>query len=240
MTLYVVATPIGNLADITLRALHILKEADGIVAEDTRQTQKLLQHYNIAKPLYSFFEPKEEEKLPALLQKLQSGQDLALVTDAGTPSIADPGFRLVRACVAAGIDVVPIPGACAALCALTASGLPTDHFFFIGYLPEKPGKRSKAIVGLKKIPHTLVIYLSKWKGAKQAEELADILGDRSCCLARELTKIHEEFWRGTLAELAKRLRGEKLKGEMTLVVEGSSLRLASIVRKTPSPSRGTC
>ncbi|MBI4124798.1 MAG: 16S rRNA (cytidine(1402)-2'-O)-methyltransferase [Deltaproteobacteria bacterium] len=218
--LYVVATPIGNLEDITLRALHVLKEVDAIVAEDTRHTQKLLQHYNIVKPLLSFFEPKEEEKLPGILESLKGGKNLALVTDAGTPTVSDPGFRLVRACVEAGIPVVPIPGASAALCALVASGLPTDRFFFAGYLPEKPGKRKKTMEDLKKLPHTLILYLSKWKASKQTEELAQILGDRRACLARELTKLHEEFWRGTLPELAKRLRQQKLRGEMTLVVEG--------------------
>lgn len=218
--MYVVATPIGNLEDITLRALHVLKEVDAVVAEDTRHTQTLLQHYNIAKPMLSFFEPREEEKLPEILEQLKTGKKLALVTDAGTPSVSDPGFRLVRACVEAGVNVVPVPGASAFLCALTASGFPTDHFFFAGYLPEKPGKRGQAMKDLKKIPHTVILYLSKWKAAKQTEELARILGERRVCLAREMTKLHEEFWRGTLPQLARRLRTEKLKGEMTLVIEG--------------------
>lgn len=218
MSLYVIATPIGNLEDITLRALHILKEVDLIVAEDTRQTLKLLQYYVIHKPLLSFFEPKEEEQLPNILAQLRAGKKLALVTDAGTPSISDPGFRLVRACIAEGIAVVPIPGACAAVCALQASGLPTDHFHFVGYLPEKPGKRQKYLATLAKFPHTLIIYLSRWKAKTQVQEMAKIFGERNVCLAREMTKIYEEFWRGSLKDLEKRLTKEKLKGEMTLVV----------------------
>lgn len=220
MSLYVIATPIGNLEDITLRALHTLKAVDGIVAEDTRHTQKLLSHFAIQKPLFSFYEPKEKGQLPGILQKLKEGKNLALVTDAGTPSISDPGFRLVRACVEAGISVAPIPGPCALICALQASGLPTDHFFFVGYLPEKPGKRNSYLVFLKNFPHTLIVYLSPWKAKRQTQELAKIFGDRQVCLAREMTKIYEEFWRGSLKDLAKRLTDEKLKGEITLVVEG--------------------
>lgn len=220
MTLYIVATPIGNLEDITLRALHILKEVDGIVAEDTRHTQKLLFHFAIQKPLYSFFEPKEEEKLPILIAKLKEGKNLALVTDAGTPAISDPGFRLVRSAVQEGISVVPIPGACAAVCALQAAGLPTDHFFFVGYLPEKPGKRKKTIQDLKHLEHTLIIYLSPWKAMAQVKELEEGMGERSVCLAREMTKLHEEFWRGSLEELVKKFAKTKPKGEMTLVIAG--------------------
>lgn len=219
--LYVVATPIGNLEDITLRALHTLKAVDAIVAEDTRHTQKLLTHYQIHKPLFSFFEPKEKEQLPFLLEKLTRGGKLALVTDAGTPGISDPGFRLVRATVAANIPIVPIPGACAAICALQASGLPTDHFFFVGYLPEKPGKRKTYIASLKNFPQTLIIYLSPWKAKTQVQELAKIFGERPVCLAREMTKIYEEFWRGSLKDLEKRLTKEKLKGEMTLICSGT-------------------
>lgn len=218
--LYIVATPIGNLDDITLRALHVLKEADGIVAEDTRRTQNLLRHFNIQKPLYSFFEPKEEAKLPRLLALLHDGKKLALVTDAGTPGISDPGFRLVRAALDGGIEVTPIPGACAAICALQASGLPTDHFFFAGYLAEKPGKRQKEITAMEKLPHTLILYLSPWKALRQVQELAEAMGERPACLAREMTKIHEEFWRGTLQDLPKWLKGKGPKGELTLVIGG--------------------
>lgn len=218
--LYVVATPIGNLEDITLRALHILKEVDGIIAEDTRQTQKLLNHFTIQKPLFSFYEPKEAMQLPLILEKIREGKKLALVTDAGTPAISDPGFRLVRAVIAENILVIPIPGPCAAICALQASGLPTDHFFFAGYLPEKPGKRIKAIRELAKLEQTLILYLSPWKAIKQVQELGSLMGERKVCLAREMTKIYEEFWRGTLDDLSKKFAKGKPKGEMTLVIEG--------------------
>lgn len=221
MKLYVVATPIGNLEDITLRALRVLKEADLIVAEDTRHTQNLLHHFEIQKKILSFFEPKEEKQLPILIGELKAGKTLALVTDAGTPAISDPGFRLVRAAIAEGVEVVPIPGPCAAITALQAAGLPTDHFFFAGFLPEKPGKREKAIEGMKALPHTLVIYLSRWKALRQVEELAGIFGDRKICLAREMTKIHEEFWRGSLPALVQHLQAHPPKGELTLVVEGA-------------------
>lgn len=222
MKLYVVATPIGNLEDITLRALRVLKEADLIVAEDTRHTQQLLQHFEIQKKLLSFHEPKEEKQLPILIGELKAGKTLALVTDAGTPAISDPGFRLVRAAIAEGIGVIPIPGPCAAVTALQAAGLPTDHFFFAGFLPEKPGKRQKEIEEMKELPHTLVIYLSRWKAARQVQELAKILGDRNVCLAREMTKIHEEFWRGSLLKLVEHLQNHPPKGELTLVIQGAS------------------
>lgn len=220
MTLYLVATPIGNLEDITLRAVRVLKEADLIVAEDTRHSQKLLAHYQIQKPLISFHEPKEEKQLPLLLKELKSGKHCALVSDAGTPAISDPGFRLVRACVEEKIPVVPIPGPCAAIAALAASGLPTDHFLFIGFLPEKEGRRKNYLEGLQNFPHTLIFYLSKWKSAKQVSELAQILGERDVCLAREMTKIYEEFWRGNLSGLVDLLNQKPPKGELTLIVGG--------------------
>lgn len=216
--LYIVATPIGNLEDITLRALRVLKEACLVVAEDTRHTQKLLNHYGIHVPLTSFFEHKEETKLQPLLQKLEEGKNLALVTDAGTPGISDPGFRLMRAAVEKGIAVIPIPGACAAITALQGAGLPTDHFLFVGFLPEKPGKRQKYIEGLRDFPHTIVVYLSPWKAVRQLQELAEILGPRPVCLARELTKVHEEFRRGDLVTLAGMAAQKSPKGEMTLVI----------------------
>ena len=221
MTLYIVATPIGNLKDITLRALDVLKSVDGIIAEDTRHTKKMLDSFQITKPLFSFFEGKEEEKTPHLLSKLEAGQHLALVTDAGTPGVSDPGFRLVRAAIEKNISIVPIPGPSASICALQASGLPTDSFFFVGFLPEKGGKRATKLEELRQVPATLILYLSPWKAAKQTAELFKILGDRSVCMARELTKLHEELWRGTLSELAEHLAKKKPKGEITLVVGGS-------------------
>lgn len=218
--LYIVATPIGNLEDITFRALRILKEVETIVAEDTRHTRKLLTHYDIHTPLISFFEHKEESKLEPILAKLKEGKNLALVSDAGTPSISDPGFRLVRAAIKAGVTVIPIPGPCAAIAGLGASGLPTDHFFFVGFLPEKPGKRKKQIEYLAGLPHTLVLYLSVWKAQKQLEELSEIFGERECCMARELTKLHEELWRGSVQTLSEKIAENPPKGEMTLIIAG--------------------
>lgn len=218
--LYVVATPIGNLEDITLRALRVLKEVNLVVAEDTRHTRKLLQHFDIHTPLESFFEHKEESKLKPILNKLKNGTNVALVSDAGTPGISDPGFRLVRAAIQEGIAVIPIPGACAAITALQAAGLPTDHFFFVGFLPEKPGKRKKYLETLSILPHTLILYLSPWKAQKQLQELALTFGERQVCMGRELTKLYEEFWRGTLPELITHLEKKPPKGEITLVVAG--------------------
>lgn len=220
MALYIVATPIGNLEDITLRALRVLKEVGLVVAEDTRHTRKLLRHFDIHTPLESFFEHKEEAKLRPIVNKLKNGANVALVSDAGTPGVSDPGFRLVRAAIREGIAVIPIPGACAAVTALQASGLPTDHFFFVGFLPEKPGKRKKHIEALAALPHTLILYLSPWKAPKQVPELAAIFGERAVCMGRELTKLHEEFWRGSLPELAAYFMKKPPKGEITLVIAG--------------------
>lgn len=218
MILYIVATPIGNLEDISFRALRVLKEVDLILAEDTRHTRKLLTHFQIPKIPISFFESKEEKKIPFLISQLKEGKSMALVTDAGTPAISDPGFRLVRRALEAGIKVIPLPGPCAAICAMQASGLPSDHFLFAGFLPEKEGKRKKTIQSLKEFPHTFIIYLSPWKAKKQLAELAEILGSRPVCLGREMTKLHEEFWRGDLLDLAKAFNERIFKGEMTLVV----------------------
>lgn len=218
MTLYVVATPIGNLEDISRRAVRVLGEVDRIACEDTRQTRKLLTHLGLVKPLTSFFEKNEAVKTPWLTERLQMGESIALVTDAGTPAISDPGYRLVRAAVAAGVSVVPIPGPCAAVAALQASGLPTDRFLFAGFLPEKPGKREKTLEAYAPLPFTLVFYLSKWKALKQSEMMLKILGDRPVCLARELTKKFETFWRGSLEDLVSFLKAHPPKGELTLLV----------------------
>lgn len=218
MILYIVATPIGNLEDVSLRALRVLKEVDLILAEDTRHTRKLLAHFQIPKIPISFFESKEEKKIPSLIAKLKEGKSMALVTDAGTPTISDPGFRLIRKSLEEGIQVIPLPGPCAAICALQASGLPSDHFLFVGFLPEKEGKRKKQIQSLKEFPYTLIIYLSPWKGKKHVADLAEILGARTVCLGREMTKLHEEFWRGDLLALVKEFDQREFKGEMTLVI----------------------
>jgi len=218
--LYIIATPIGNLKDITLRALEVLKEVDLIVAEDTRHTLKLLQQYQIRKELFSYYEQVEQAKLPILMGYLKEGKRIALVTDAGTPTVSDPGFRWVREAAREGFQIISIPGPSAAIAALSVSGLPTDRFEFLGFLPEKPGKRKQALAGLSKAGHTLIFYLSKWKFQKNLEEMIEVFGDRPCFMARELTKLHEECWRGSLSNLLLEWKGREPKGEITLIVGG--------------------
>jgi len=216
--LYIVATPIGNLEDITLRAIRMLKEVDLIAAEDTRHTRKLLSHFDIHTKLTSFFKGNENEKAAAIVAMLRSGQDVALVSDGGTPCISDPGYPLLRTAVEEGVQVVPIPGASAMAAALSAAGLPTDRVTFVGFLPDKPGKRKKAIETLKEIPHTLILYISPWKANAVLKDCLNVLGDRPACLCREMTKIHEEFVRGTLSELSARLDEKQARGEMVLMI----------------------
>lgn len=218
--LYIVATPIGNLEDITLRALRILNEVDLIAAEDTRHTRKLLNHYKIHTKLTSFFKGNEKEKARSIIKALESGSDVALVSDAGTPCISDPGYPLLIAALAAGIKVVPVPGPSALAAAISAAGLPTDRFTFIGFLPDKSGKRRTKIKGLKDLEHTLVLYVSKWKGEAVLKDCLEILGDREACLCRELTKLHEQFICSTLSEILTSIQKNPPKGEMTLVIKG--------------------
>lgn len=219
--LYVVATPIGNLEDITLRGLRTLKEVDAVVVEDTRVTGALLKHFDLSKKMIRFYEQIEKKQLPILLEMLKKGENLALVTDAGTPGISDPGFRLVQGAIKAGVQVVPIPGANAAVTALQGSGMATDHFLFAGFLPEKAGKRRREIERLAAWPHTIILYVSKWKAALQVQDLLSLLGDRPVCLARELTKLHEEFWRGELSGLLRHWEDHPPKGELTLLIGGN-------------------
>lgn len=217
-TLYIVATPIGNLDDITFRALKVLKEVSLIAAEDTRHTKKLLAHFDIHTPLTSFFKGNEFGKTEKIVSELKSGKNIALVSDAGTPCISDPGFPLLTAALCEGISVVPIPGASALTAALSAAGFSTDRFTFVGFLPDKPGKRKREIEGLKELSHTLVFYISKWKAAAVIKDCLEVLGDRQACLCREITKIHEEFVRSSLSALLKKIEEEPPKGEMTLIV----------------------
>jgi len=218
-TLYIVATPIGNLEDITLRALRVLKEVDLIACEDTRQTQKLLDHYDIRKPLISYHEHNEQQRAADLVKRVQMGASIALVTDAGTPLVSDPGYRLVRAAAQAGIAITPIPGASAVLLALSASGLPTDQFRFCGFLPPKSGQRRHELEVLRDEPLTLVFFEAPHRIVETLEDIDSIMGSRETVIGRELTKIHEEFLRGTPAELLTILRARaSIKGEITLLV----------------------
>lgn len=217
-TLYIVATPIGNLEDITLRALRILREADLIACEDTRQTRKLLDRHGIVKPLVSYHEHNEFARAGELLAELQVGRNIALVSDAGTPLIADPGYRLVAQARSAGIVVSPIPGASAITGALSASGLPTDSFYFGGFLPAKKSQRRKTLEEAKNYPVTLVFYEAPHRILEALEDIAEVLGSRKVTLARELTKIHEEFLAGTAPELREKLAHRAPRGEFTILV----------------------
>ena len=219
-TLYLVATPIGNLEDITLRGLRTLRECDLVAAEDTRRTGQLLLHFGIRKPLLSCFQHNEARRAGDILQRLQAGERVALVTDAGSPGISDPGERIVRAVLAAGCRVEAVPGACALVAALTASGLPTEEFHFVGFLPHKSGQRRRALEALRGVPGTLALYESPYRVEKLLSELSEVFPDRPIVLARELTKRFEEYLRGTPAELLAHARQRSLKGEFVVLVGG--------------------
>ena len=218
--LYIVATPIGNLEDITLRALRILKEVDLIAAEDTRQTLKLLNHFEIAKPLISYHRHNEEIKSDILIEKLKNGENIALVSDAGTPGICDPGEEVIKKAIEENIEVIPIPGPCAMINALIASGISTKEFNFLGFLPLNKKLRKEKLEEIKKSEKTIIIYEAPHKMKSTLEDLKDILEDRKIVLARELTKIHEEFIRKNIDELLNEI--DNLKGEMILIIEGST------------------
>ena len=216
-TLYLVATPIGNLEDITLRALRTLREADVVAAEDTRRTGQLLIHFGISKPLLSYFRFNEAKRSEEILERLRRGQKVALVTDAGTPGISDPGGRVVEAAVAAGFRVEAVPGPCAVIAALTASGLPTEEFHFVGFMPVKSGQRRRKMESLRAVPGTLVFYESPYRVDKMLHELNEIFPDSNVVLARELTKKFEEFLRGTPAKLIEIANKRSLKGEFVVM-----------------------
>lgn len=217
-TLYLVATPIGNLEDITLRALRTLRECDLVAAEDTRRTGQLLKHFGISKPLLSYFKFSEARRSEQLLERLSRGEKVGLVTDAGSPGISDPGERVVRAAIQAGYRVEAVPGPCALVAALTASGLPSEEFHFSGFLPHKSGQRRKKLESLKLLPGTLVLYESPYRIEKLFLELDEVFGARPVVLARELTKRFEEFLRGTPVELLERVRTRAVKGEFVVLV----------------------
>jgi 16S rRNA (cytidine1402-2'-O)-methyltransferase len=221
-TLYVVATPIGNLEDITLRALRILREVDLVAAEDTRQTAKLLQHYGIRKFLVSYHEHNERRRTGELMAQLRAGRSVALVSDAGTPGISDPGYELIRACVEEGIPVVPVPGPSAVLAALAASGLMTDRFLFAGFIPRKSSDRRRFFEELKEERGTLILFESPERILESLRDLRAVVGDRRVAVCRELTKLHEEVFRGRISEALAHLEAHPPRGEITLVVEGAS------------------
>jgi 16S rRNA (cytidine1402-2'-O)-methyltransferase len=226
--LYLVATPIGNLEDITLRAIRILKESSAIACEDTRHTQKLLNHYGIQNRLVSYHEHNENSRAPELISDLENGATIALVTDAGTPVISDPGHRLVALCIEHGIPVIPIPGPSSALAALSSSGISAGQFLFVGFLPARQGERRRALSALANQTYTLIFFEAPHRIAKTLSDAAQILGPRQAVLGREITKLHEEFLRGTLAELASRLSESPARGEMTLVVAPPATGATSI------------
>lgn len=225
-TLYIVATPIGNLEDITLRALRILKETDLIAAEDTRHTKNLLSHYGIDRPLTSYHEHNEKTKARDLVARLERGENVALVSDAGTPTLSDPGYRLVREAIKAGVNVVPVPGPSALTAALSVSGLATDRFIFEGFLPAKKGDRKNRLKELREETRTMVFYEAPHRLRESLAYLLEILGDREVALAREISKIYEEFIRGRLSEVGAHLERHDPRGEITLVVGGAEKKPA--------------
>lgn len=220
-TLYVVATPLGNLEDITLRALRILGEVDMIVAEDTRHTRKLLTHHGMSRPMLSYHEHNKRKQAPHVLALLREGRQIALVTDAGTPGISDPGYYLLQILIEHGIPIVPIPGPSAVIAALSVAGLPTDRFVFEGFLPPKGGKRRRRLEALRHEPRSIVIYESPYRLLRLLDEIATQFGaDRRVVVTRELTKRFEEVRRGTVSELCSMLQGRTIRGECTVVIAG--------------------
>jgi 16S rRNA (cytidine1402-2'-O)-methyltransferase len=222
-TLYIVATPIGNLEDITLRAIRVLKEVDAIAAEDTRHTQKLLSKFDIHTPLTSYHDHNKEEKAPVLISRLLEGKSIALVSDAGTPGISDPGYFLINLAIGQKVTVVPIPGATAAIAALSVSGLPTDRFVFEGFLPSKHTARMKRLTELAKEKRTLIFYEAPHRIMQALEDMQTVLGDRKAVLTRELTKVHEQILRGRISDVRKQLEAGSMKGEFTIIVEATAL-----------------
>ncbi len=219
-TLYIVSTPIGNLEDITFRAVRVLKEADVIAAEDTRHTLKLLNYYGIAKPMISYWGEKEKARAEEVIERLSTGHSVALVSDAGTPGISDPGAVLIKRALEEGFEVVPVPGPVALIAALTISGFPTEEFLFCGFLPAKQSQRRRFLEELRLEKRTVVIYESPHRIVESMAEMSEIFGQRRMMLARELTKLHEEVMRGTVSEVFELLIDSKIAGEYVLAVEG--------------------
>ena len=220
-TLHLVATPIGNLEDLSFRALRTLEECELIAAEDTRRTRKLLTRYGISRPLVSYYEHNEAKRIPAILDALREGKDVALVSDAGSPGVSDPGYRLVREAVDLGVPVTALPGPSAVILALTVSGLPTDRFSFYGFLPRTGSERKRLLAEAAQVPHTLIFFESPHRILKFLEDMLDLLGDRRAAVCRELTKRFEQVERGLLSELIARGKARAPKGEYCIVVEGA-------------------
>jgi 16S rRNA (cytidine1402-2'-O)-methyltransferase len=233
-TLYLVATPIGNLEDITLRALRVLKECDVVAAEDTRHSGQLLKHFGISKPMLSYFQFNEAKRSEEIIERLRRGEKVSLITDAGSPGISDPGERVVKAAIAAGLRVEPIPGPAALVAALTASGLPTRQFHFVGFLPHKPGPRRKIIESLKTLEATLVFYESPFRVERLLKELETVFPTRQVVLGRELTKKFEEFLRGKPSDLLEVLQKRSIKGEFVVMVEGAGNELEPEADSAPT------
>jgi 16S rRNA (cytidine1402-2'-O)-methyltransferase len=218
--LYLVATPIGNLEDMSPRAVRVLRESVLIAAEDTRHSGKLLKHFGIETRLTSYFEHNKLDKLDLILSRLEEG-DVAVISDAGTPAVNDPGYELVRAALSSGFDVRPVPGASAPLAALSVSGLPTDSFLYLGYLPQKTGQRRKALRQTADLPYTLIYLESPYRITEALEDILSELGNRQVCVAREMTKMFEEYWRGDASGALEHFRSQPARGEFTLVVAGA-------------------
>jgi len=243
-TLYVVATPLGNLEDITFRAIRILREVPVIACEDTRRTVKLLNRYEIRTPMAVFHDYNKARAGAGLLRRLREGESVALVSDAGTPAISDPGYELVRDAVEAGIPVEVIPGPSALIAALVVSGLPTDHFTFEGFLPNRAARRKKSLSALARETRTMIFYESPQRVAAFLSDAAEAFGERRACVVRELTKVHEEILRGALPDLAEEIAGrESVLGEITVVIAGApktvELSVEEIVRAALSDSEGS-
>ncbi|NQV29900.1 MAG: 16S rRNA (cytidine(1402)-2'-O)-methyltransferase [Candidatus Marinimicrobia bacterium] len=218
--LYIVSTPIGNLADFTFRAVDVLKNVSLIAAEDTRVSGVLLKHYEIATAMFSYHDHNKEQATPGLLRKLERGDNIALISDAGTPLISDPGFFLVRAAVAQGVEIIPIPGASAMLAALVASGLPSDRFTFEGFLPRKKGRQAR-FKALAEDPRTIIIYESPHRINRTLKDISEYMGDRQVVIAREITKKFEEFIRGSVSEIREQLDARSIKGEVVIMIGGN-------------------
>jgi 16S rRNA (cytidine1402-2'-O)-methyltransferase len=233
MPLYLVATPIGNLEDFTLRALRVLKEVELIACEDTRHTRRLLDHFGVNKPTISYHEHNEQKRADELVERMLGGESIALVSDAGTPGISDPAYRIVTAAIERGVAVVPVPGATALIAALIASGLPTDSFLFAGFLPSRKQARRAKLEELKPERATLVFYEAPHRIRETLVDAREILGNRQATLARELTKLHEEFIRGSVSDLIAHFESHEPRGEMTLVIAGNREDNLTLVEDIP-------